>query len=75
VIRYSIADTRNVKLVIYDPAGRRIKVLVDDTQGAGEYRVSWDGRTSSGARAPAGMYFIQLQAGTESWRKKAVYAP
>ena len=75
VVRYSLSGSRNVKLVVYDPAGRRVKVLVDEIQGGGDYRASWDGTSANGSQAPAGMYFIQLRAGSESWVKKVVFAP
>ncbi len=36
--------------------------LVDGTLGAGEHRLTWDGRNSSGETAPSGVYFVRVDA-------------
>jgi flagellar hook assembly protein FlgD len=39
-----------------------VQDLVDQEYPAGNYRVTWDGRTSSGERASTGVYFYRIQA-------------
>lgn len=53
------------KLAIYDAAGRLVVELARGRLEAGRHRVAWDGRTASGAPAPAGTYFARLTAGAD----------
>ena len=60
-IEYSLSSPGEVRLRIYDVSGRLVRTLVDGPQGAGEYRLLWDGRDSRGVRGPAGVYFVRLE--------------
>ena len=56
-LRYSISDTRNLKLEIYTVSGIRIKTLLDSRQLAGEYDLEFDVND-----LPAGVYFAVLKS-------------
>ena len=71
-IRYSLPADGRVSLVIYDLAGRQVRTLVDEVQGAGAHAVTWDGLNQRGTRVASGVYFYQLQAGSEMDRKRVV---
>ena len=58
-IRYQISDIRFVLLEVLDIHGQRIKTLLNEQQGPGEYFVRFDG-----SDLPAGIYLIRLQAGS-----------
>lgn len=57
-IDYSIAQTANVQLVIFNSIGEEITVLVNETQPAGRYSVIFDAVSFS-----SGVYFYKLVAG------------
>ncbi|MCU7492359.1 MAG: T9SS type A sorting domain-containing protein [Ignavibacteria bacterium] len=61
VISYSIPDSYNVDLSIYNIMGQKVKTLVSSYMNAGSYQISWDGKNSQGADAPSGIYFYRLQ--------------
>lgn len=67
VIRYELpfASQTAVSLRIFNLLGQNVRELVNTAQPAGRYEVQWDGRLANGARAPAGIYFYQLQAGRQ----------
>lgn len=48
------------RAVVYDASGRQVAVPVDRPLAAGTFAAVWDGRTRSGARAAAGVYYIRL---------------
>ena len=66
-ITFSIPEHRtnglHVTLAIYDPAGRRVQVLVDDRRYPGTFTVEWDGLEALGHPAAGGVYLCRLQAG------------
>jgi hypothetical protein len=55
-LRFTLARAQDVVLRVHDVAGRVVARLA--MKGAeGPNTFEWDGRTASGARAPAGVYF------------------
>jgi hypothetical protein len=50
-------------LRVLDVLGRTVRRLPAGRARAGSWQVEWDGRTDSGARAPAGVYLVRLSVG------------
>ena len=65
VISYQLPSAGSVKLEVYDILGRRVAVLVDEKQAAGNYEVKWDATDIS-----SGVYFYRMQTGSFSITKK-----
>jgi len=61
-IRYQTASG-SVDLSIYDAAGRRVRTLVSEAQGAGVRSVVWHGDADTGTRVRAGVYYARLRSG------------
>jgi len=59
-IVYSVPVASTVQVVVYNAAGRRVRVLSDGYAGAGEQTVQWDGLDGTGRRVPAGSYFVRV---------------
>jgi hypothetical protein len=62
-LSYRLATAGRVRLALHDVSGRVIRVLDDGERGAGDHRVSWDGRDADGRPVTAGVYFARLSAG------------
>jgi hypothetical protein len=62
-------------LAVYDLAGRRVATLYRGELPAGSRSVSWDLHDQRGARVPAGVYFIRLDAAGESLARKVIVTP
>ncbi len=71
-IAFSLAEPNDVRLDIYDVAGRRVTTLVNERLVAGEHRVEWNGAGSTGERVASGVYFYKLTAGAENVSRKMV---
>ncbi len=56
---YSLREPGRVRIEVFDTNGRLVERLVDHSQAAGRYRISFDG-----AGLPAGLYFYRLHAGS-----------
>lgn len=59
-LSYVLPGEGRTQLAIFNLAGQRVRVLVDQNQDAGEHFATWDGSDTSGSRLPGGMYFYQL---------------
>ena len=71
-IEYSLPRPSHVRLYIFDAMGRLVKTLVDQPQGPGEQRVTWDGTGNSGRRVAAGVYFYVLRTEEKTQSKKMI---
>lgn len=69
-ISYKIESTSNVKLTIYDMAGRVVKKLVEENQTEGTYSVVWNSTNSSNQEVASGTYFYQLLVSGKATVKK-----
>jgi hypothetical protein len=59
---YSLAGPSDVRIGIYDAAGRLVRTLVDERREAGSHRAFWSGRDTAGRPAAAGVYFARIEA-------------
>jgi len=62
VIRFTVARTGAVRLVVYDVSGRLVHVLADEVMRARTYEVIWNGEDERGLRAASGFYTYVLNA-------------
>ena len=58
LIRYQIPSAGRVTLRVYNLIGQQVAELVNNTQEAGRYQVSWDA-----SHLPSGIYFYRLASG------------
>ncbi len=58
IINYELRIMKEVKLVVYDVLGREVKTLVNKTQPAGKYKVTFDATGFA-----SGVYYYKLKAG------------
>jgi hypothetical protein len=69
-IFYRLGQEGEVRLEIFDVAGRLVRVLEDGVRPAGEYRTMWDGHDAAGHQLSSGTYFYRLHTeGVTATRK------
>ncbi|MFA5031982.1 MAG: FlgD immunoglobulin-like domain containing protein [bacterium] len=71
-IKYSLSNSGNVNLKIYDITGNLVRTLVDNSQSAGNYNMLWDGKNTNGTKVPAGIYFYELKTPTDKAMNKII---
>jgi len=59
-VEYRMPRAGLALLEIIDPAGRRVRTLVDEWRDTGEYQVRWDGRDEAGLTMASGVYFVRI---------------
>ncbi len=61
-IAFSVPKQTPVKIVIYGLSGEVVATVVNQAMSAGNYRITWNGRTDDGRSVASGVYFYHLQA-------------
>ncbi|HOD60091.1 MAG TPA: SBBP repeat-containing protein [Candidatus Cloacimonas acidaminovorans] len=71
IISYTISKPAEVNFAIYNPKGQLIRSFNLGRKDAGNYRLVWDGTDNKNQFCGTGVYYIRMQAGKESFIKKA----
>jgi len=62
-IDFTLSRAADVRLAIYDLAGRRVAMLLDAYRLPGSYQLEWDALDNRGRPVGAGVYWYRLAAG------------
>ena len=71
-INYTLNNSSNIQIDIFDITGKNIKSLVDEFKKAGKHKVTWDARDNYGNRVPCGIYFYILKTCSSVQTKKMI---
>ena len=66
-IKYSVPQTSQVQIKVFDVLGNEIETLINEEKLAGTYELTWNA-----VNLPSGVYFYQLRAGAFMQTKKMV---
>jgi hypothetical protein len=66
-IQFSIAQAGNVKIDIYNVAGKKVETIVNSNYARGTYNVNWNAMNYS-----SGVYFYKIESGNFNMLKKMV---
>lgn len=69
-IGYTLPEESQVKLVVYNVLGQKVRTLVDEIQTAGYREVVWDGKDEKGKDVASGIYFYKLKVENFAQTKK-----
>ncbi len=67
---YTIPNSCNVRLEVYDTLGKMVKVLVDKYQNSGPHTLKWKPKRGRRKLAAGGVYFLKLSADGHTVSKK-----
>jgi predicted outer membrane repeat protein len=62
-IKYDLPEKSEVKLIIYDMLGRKVRLLVNKSQLPGQKIAVWDALNDQGYKVASGLYIYKLVAG------------
>ncbi len=72
-ISFDLPEDVNVRVDIFDVAGRKIRALVNEPKIAGSYGVIWNGNDDNGRPVASGLYVYRIQAGDFAQSKKLLF--
>ncbi len=71
-IAYSINETGNVTIDVYNLKGQLVKSLVNEVIETGDHIVTWNGRDNSNKSVASGVYFYKMQSSNYTATKKMI---
>ena len=71
-IKYSVPQTTQVQIKIFDVLGNEIETLVNEEKPVGTYEVEFSSHSGKVRNLPSGIYFYQLKAGSFIVTKKMI---
>ena len=70
--RFGLSRAGEVRLELFDLAGRRVRSLASGVLPAGEVTREWDGRDEGGHAVHPGVYFVRLTTPARTFRARVV---
>jgi hypothetical protein len=71
-ISFGLAKSSDVEFRIYNSRGQMVRNMALGVKDAGTWNLVWNGTDNNGRAVPTGIYYIQMQAGKDSFIRKAV---
>lgn len=62
---FELDRKRQVRISVYDVAGRLVREVLNETRSPGLHEVTWDARRASGAPVTSGVFFVRMES--EGW--------
>ncbi len=69
-IAFSLSQSGDAKLTVFDVQGRAVRTLAEGFMTAGEHLAEWDGRDAWGRQLSSGLYFYKLEAADQVLTEK-----
>ncbi len=69
-IQFQLERPENVRLRVYDSAGRLIRSLAQEHFAAGVHTVGWDGKNQRNEPVANGIYFLRLETARGQFQRK-----
>jgi hypothetical protein len=73
-ISFDLPSHERIRLAVYTPAGRLVRMLSNANLNAGHYLFRWDGRTQTGSTAAAGLYVMRMESKRGAQTKNLILA-
>jgi serine protease len=73
-VAFDLPRDAQVRIRVFDVAGRTVATLVDGARRGGSHAVTWNGRRSNGEMAGSGIYFVKMEVGGQAQIQKMVVA-
>jgi hypothetical protein len=71
-INFTLNEPCQITIDIFNGTGEKVKTIFDDYKNSGEYNVQWFGDDLNGNQLSSGIYFYQINTGTQRISNKLV---
>ncbi len=60
-IGFTVLNSQNVCVTVYDVTGRKVRTLADQSYEPGRFSLAWDGSDNKGGALSSGVYFCRIE--------------
>jgi hypothetical protein len=60
-ISFDVPEASQVRMIIYNRLGQKVRTLLDEAKRAGRYHINWNGTDDFGKKVSSGVYFYQIE--------------
>ena len=71
-IPFTLENSKNLKITVYDALGRHVNTLANATFPSGVHKIIWHGQNQVGATVGNGLYFVIVSTTTQTFRSKVL---
>jgi len=71
-IKFSLKKNADIKLVVYNMLGQKVRTLIDKKMTAGSHSAIWNGQDDGGNLMASGIYYYRLESDAFSLAQKMV---
>ncbi|MCH8872083.1 M6 family metalloprotease domain-containing protein [candidate division KSB1 bacterium] len=69
----SVSNGARIQLEIFNLAGERVRLLLDEVKPPGRYSISWNGASQNGETVASGIYAYRITAGSFVQTRKMIF--
>ena len=69
----SVSNGTRIQLEIFNLAGERVRLLLDEVKPPGRYSISWNGASQNGETVASGIYAYRITAGSFVQTRKMIF--
>ncbi len=73
IIQFGLPERAEVKIVIYNILGQKVRTFNLGVMDAGRHQIIWDGRNEAGNIVASGVYFYQMRTAKFTQAKKLLF--
>ncbi len=71
-ISFDVPEPSQIRILIFNRLGQKVRTLLDENKSAGRYRVNWNGTDEVGNKVSSGVYFYQIESEKFSATRKMI---
>jgi hypothetical protein len=71
-LKLHLSTRDHVRLSVYDPAGKRVRMLVDEELEVGQHEIDWDGMDEFGENVAPGAYTLRAQSADKEYTRNLI---
>ena len=72
-IKFNVPASTMVEITIYDVLGRKVRTLLNEMHGVGDYTTRWDGTSDLNVPVSSGIYFCLIRGAGQNKNHKIFY--
>ena len=71
-ISYQLTQAGEIRMLVYDALGKKVKTLIDTKRESGLYSIKWQGTKDDGTECKNGIYYLVIEQDNKILKRKLI---